>query len=446
MKGLEIWMFSYLLNSLWQVPFLFATGWLIARMLQSAGSVVEHRVWVLVLLLESLLPAVCLMPWEWLQRLSFWDGPANRPAEAQVSIVMGAGTGFGEFHLPGPVLTTLVVAYAAISFYFAARFLWRSVGISTMRREAEPALLSGESSAFWERCSSLFAIDNVAIAASSRIAGPITMGIRRKVVLLPLGMAETLPEEDFKTVIAHEFSHMHRQDFLKNLLYELLSLPVAYHPLLWLTRARIMQSREMICDEMAAELNGHQHYARSLLRLARLVLEGTHTATPHTIGIFDANVFERRIMNLTQKQTEIRGLTRLAMVVVSAVFGLAISASAVALAAHMNPPASGNDSNQGHPPKQLSVSAKIMSQNLINKAVPVYPPAAKKAGIQGTVVLEAVIGTSGNVESLRVLSGPQELQQAGLDAVREWKYKPYLLNGDPIEVLTTINIIFSLKG
>jgi TonB family protein len=446
MKGLELWILSYLFNSLWQVPLLFAAGWLVARMLQPAGSRIEHRVWVVVLLLQSLLPAVCFMPWEWLQNFSFWGGPANRPGEAEVSIVMGAGTGFGEFHLPGSVLTTIAIAYAAVSIYFATRFAWRSAEISAMRREAGPAVLSGEAAEFWARCTSLFAIENVVIAASSRIAGPITMGIREKLALLPLGMAETLPEEDLKTVIAHECSHMYRQDFLKNLLYELLALPVAYHPLLWLTRARIMQSREMICDEMAAEFNGQQHYARSLLRLAQLVIEGTHAATPHTIGIFDANAFERRIMNLTGKQTEVRGLTRVAMVAASAVFGLAISASAVALAAHMNPPAPDDNSNQAHTPKQLSISSDVMSHNLLNKTIPVYPTAAKKAKIQGTVVLEAVIGTNGNVQSLRVLSGPQELQQAALDAVREWKYQPYLLNGDPVEVLTTINIIFSLKG
>ena len=87
-----------------------------------------------------------------------------------------------------------------------------------------------------------------------------------------------------------------------------------------------------------------------------------------------------------------------------------------------------------------------MAQNILTKAVPVYPPAAKKARIQGTVVLDAVIGKDGNVENLRVLSGPQELQQSSLDAVRQWTYKPYLLNGDPVEVKTTVNVVYTLGG
>ena len=87
-----------------------------------------------------------------------------------------------------------------------------------------------------------------------------------------------------------------------------------------------------------------------------------------------------------------------------------------------------------------------MQHNILTKAIPVYPPAAKKARIQGKVVLDAVIGTDGTVENLRVISGPQELQQSALDAVRQWTYKPYLLNGDPVEVETTVNIIYNLKG
>ena len=86
-----------------------------------------------------------------------------------------------------------------------------------------------------------------------------------------------------------------------------------------------------------------------------------------------------------------------------------------------------------------------MARNLLTKAVPVYPPEAKKAKIQGKVVLSVVVGKDGNIENLQVLSGPTELQQSSLDAVRQWTYKPYILNGDPVEVKTTVNVIYSLN-
>ncbi len=444
MKQMELWILSYLLNSLWQVPLLFAAGWSVARALRAAGSAVEHRVWVTVLLLQTLLPACSLLPWEWLQSLPWWSEHASKSVEAQVSIAMGAGAAVGQFQLLGTLLTSIAVMYMATSAWLTARFLWRSINVSVLRREAVPVALPHEAAAFWLRCARIFAIANVSIASSSRIVGPVTMGIHRKLVLLPAGMVESLPEDDLKTVIAHEFTHMYRWDFLKNLLYEVASLPVAYHPLLWFTRARIMETREMICDEMAADINGQKDYARSLLRLARLLVERTPAVTPHTIGIFDANTFERRIMNLSEKHNQLSGVRRLALVGASALLGLGISASAMAVAVHIHPAATDNSGSKA--PKQLSISADVMAGNLLNKAVPVYPPAAKKAKIQGTVVLDAVISKDGNVENLRIVSGPQELQQSAIDAVRQWKYKPYLLNGDPVEVLTTINIVYSLKG
>ena len=81
---------------------------------------------------------------------------------------------------------------------------------------------------------------------------------------------------------------------------------------------------------------------------------------------------------------------------------------------------------------------------LSSKTPPVYPIDAKKAGVTGTVVLTAVIGTDGLIKDLQIVSGPDLLQQAAIDAVRQWHYRPYLLNGQPVEVRTQINIIFTL--
>jgi len=87
-----------------------------------------------------------------------------------------------------------------------------------------------------------------------------------------------------------------------------------------------------------------------------------------------------------------------------------------------------------------------MAGNLLQKTIPQYPAIAKAARIQGTVVLQATISKGGGIENLRVVSGPPMLQQAALDAVRSWRYKPYLLNGDPVEVETTVNVVFNLGG
>jgi protein TonB len=98
------------------------------------------------------------------------------------------------------------------------------------------------------------------------------------------------------------------------------------------------------------------------------------------------------------------------------------------------------------PPKKLTISSGVMAGNLLQKTMPQYPAIAKAARIQGTVVLQATISKSGTIENLRVVSGPPMLQQSALDAVRSWRYKPYLLNGDPVEVETTVNVVFNLGG
>lgn len=95
---------------------------------------------------------------------------------------------------------------------------------------------------------------------------------------------------------------------------------------------------------------------------------------------------------------------------------------------------------------QINLPANIMEGMLVEKTAPVYPPIAKAARVSGTVVLQAAISKTGTIEGLRVLSGPAMLQQAAFDAVKTWRYQPFLLEGRPVRVLTTINVVFSLSS
>ena len=100
-----------------------------------------------------------------------------------------------------------------------------------------------------------------------------------------------------------------------------------------------------------------------------------------------------------------------------------------------------------HTPATSSIRlpSKFVEGNLIFKTIPQYPVIAKTVGQQGTVVLQAVISKSGAIEKLQVVSGPPMLQQAAIDAVKTWRYRPYLLNDQPVEVETTVNVIFKLE-
>ena len=82
---------------------------------------------------------------------------------------------------------------------------------------------------------------------------------------------------------------------------------------------------------------------------------------------------------------------------------------------------------------------------LIYKVIPHYPAVAVAMHLAGTVVLQATISKNGTIENMHVVSGPALLQQAAIDAVQQWRYRPYLLNGQPVEVETTVNVEFTMQ-
>jgi protein TonB len=90
--------------------------------------------------------------------------------------------------------------------------------------------------------------------------------------------------------------------------------------------------------------------------------------------------------------------------------------------------------------------SNVLEGSLIRKVTPTYPPLARAARIQGEVVLFAVIGKAGTIDNLRVVSGHPILVPAAIDAVRQWRYRPYILNSEPIEVETQITVNFVLGG
>jgi protein TonB len=95
-------------------------------------------------------------------------------------------------------------------------------------------------------------------------------------------------------------------------------------------------------------------------------------------------------------------------------------------------------------PAQITVDRQIQAAKLIRQVRPTYPPLAKQARVQGTVELSAVIAKDGTVQQLHVMLGHPLLVQAALQAVEQWVYAPTLINGEPMLVLTTIDVNFTL--
>jgi TonB family protein len=130
------------------------------------------------------------------------------------------------------------------------------------------------------------------------------------------------------------------------------------------------------------------------------------------------------------------------LIVVGCALALGLAAAA------QGPPTPPQQDSSAQPgstsPRKVTLSSGLAAGMRTGGDMPVYPAIAKAAHIQGTVVLRATISTQGTVENLVVISGPPMLQTAAMNAVKTWTYKPYLLNGQPVEVQTQVNVIFSL--
>src|SRR5579863_4504673 len=110
------------------------------------------------------------------------------------------------------------------------------------------------------------------------------------------------------------------------------------------------------------------------------------------------------------------------------------------------PVAPGDVSAPSQLPRRVRISQGVSTGLLIKKAPPNYPEKAREERIQGSVVLRAIISTKGAVTELTPVSGDPLLTSAAIKAVKKWKYKPYLLNGQPVEVETTVQVNFTLSG
>ena len=308
-----------------------------------------------------------------------------------------------------------------------------------LRRNASASVVAEPLRLRWEALCMRFGVTQAALCVSPAVPGPAVVGLRT--VLLPSEFIGKVAESDLDAALAHELAHLRRSDFFKNVAYAVLMLPVAYHPCAWLLQKAVAESRETVCDAMAAEaLDGRRNYARSLLRLAMAIPAGLHGRATAAVGIFEGNTLERRVRIMMDRGKQLRGAARVAAM--AAVLILTGGAFVSMMGTHLTVQAA--DTTAGKTPV-LHVPAGKMVNRIEQQPMPKYPAAAKKARIQGTVALSAIIGKDGTVESLKVVSGPKMLQRSSLDAVRQWTYKPFLLNGNPVEVETTISVVYSLK-
>jgi uncharacterized membrane protein YkoI len=171
------------------------------------------------------------------------------------------------------------------------------------------------------------------------VAVPITIGWFRPAIILPESLLQERDADLLTSAIGHEFIHVARHDYVLNFLYELLFLPVSFHPAAALLRSRIKQTRELCCDELVAgRILNAQVYARSLVALASSAPPLRRLSVTTTVGIADADILEARIMSLLNKPKLNRRWKRLSLVAVSLLLLIpSLAAAAVAMRFELAP-------------------------------------------------------------------------------------------------------------
>ena len=259
---------QYLVNSIWQAPLLLLAAWVVSRILRELGCVAQHRAWAAALVVAAIAPMGVFNRSKVGVHLLIAGGPFNVLAGAHQGFAT-AGLTHGTFRLAPAIYFTMLFAYLiflVLAGFRLGRGLYKTRGLL---RHAAAVVLSPEAAEIWQRCKTAFSLGGARLASSQEITGPVTAGTRNPVLLMPPGFLFESTSEDLAAALGHECAHLERRDFLLNLLYEFVSLPIAYHPATWMMKSRLAETRELICDRMAAErFAGPRSYARSLLRLA----------------------------------------------------------------------------------------------------------------------------------------------------------------------------------
>ena len=328
MKTSSQLLLTFLLNAVWQIALIVALASLGVWLLRRSAMRYQHWLWVSALCLGLLVPAVTAV--RSLQTVEFSRIEPGFQRELINPVLTTDALPFQSrstsvvwdwsFQLNSTLALTLLLVYAALLLFRVFRLAQACLTTRKIRQAAVPWQGHEDVGAIIRECAKRLNLepDRVTVCSSTTVAVPITLGLFRPVIILPESLLRGGDTDLLTSAIGHEFIHVARHDYVLNFLYELLFLPVSFHPAAALVRSRIKQTRELCCDELVAEriLNA-QVYARSLVALASSASPLRRLSVSTTVGIADADILEARIMSLLSKPKLNRRWKKLLLLAVS---------------------------------------------------------------------------------------------------------------------------------
>lgn len=420
-------------NAVWELPLMGGAGWLVSRMLRRAGAPAQHRVWVATLGLCVLTPVLPLLR----TLAATLYGPQRDVATGAGRAAASVGGPINETGVvafPEFVLWAVFALYLASLCFFAARLLRSLWWTRGLMRSSSAWICDGPELAAWERAKQAFGVQGAELRVARGITSPVAVG---SVVLVPEGWSANCAPEDLLAALGHECAHVKRQDFAKNVLYEFATLPIAFHPVTWLLKEGVAGTRELVCDRLAAErLTGTESYVRSLLRLAEMVLAAPRFNKTQAIGIFDADVLEERVMQMTVKQQRLGRGRVFAGVAMAAGLLLGTAGGGAAMAFGVTTP---DEAGVFHP------GGDVISPKIVYATDPRYTAAARKKKLQGVCVVSLLVDTTGVPRDVRVVKSLDPgLDANAVKAVRGYRFKPGMRKGKPVTTELNIEVNFQL--
>lgn len=317
---------TYLLNALWQIPLIVGVAAICISLLKNIPARHRHFLWTMTLVLSFTLPLLSLNRMSQATNSATVTNPsedysvtatADEPDDGLLSIANLRNSPRPSVRLPLPLTAICASLYLLFLMYRVGR-LWQSWQATIrIKRYSYPIVLPESITAIVNRCQTVLRLQGIPVLCRPQMSDPLTVGIWSPTIILPEYLIKDASTELLTAAVGHEMAHIRRRDFGFNILYEILYVPISFHPVAALVKRRIDETRELACDEsVTEELMDKHSYARSLVSFVSSVApRGRHA---HTLGVTDANILEERVMKLLTGKTQIsKRLTILSVTIAS---------------------------------------------------------------------------------------------------------------------------------
>ncbi len=280
---------------------------------------------------------------------------------------------------------------------------------------------------------------------------PFICGFRRYQIVLPIS-SQNWSAAQIDTVVAHELAHIHFGDHRINILQTLSMVLYFFNPLVWLLNFQINRYREIRCDQYAVQQLkiAPSEYAKAILDIAAAL--STQNRLPVSVHFSDS--FTRLKERITIQLTNVEDLTMKQISVTGKI--LVVLAMLLFLPFSCNWEEENNNALSTAPEKLKKSPVELgdavpfykltEKPSELKRVAPVYPKSAKENGIEGTVVVALKINEAGTVEDYKVLKSVPELEQAAVDAARQFVFTPAKVKDKPVKVWLTVPFNFKLNN